>query len=54
MKKVRKEYMQEAISLLSLPANSNALTHILLEVRQDDILSDEEKSWQNLEEKSLQ
>ena len=51
MKKVRKEYKQEAISLFSLPANSDALTHILLGVRQDDILSDEEKSWQNPEEK---
>ena len=33
-KKVRKEYIQEAISLLSLPANSDALTQMLLRVRQ--------------------
>ena len=37
--------------MLSLSANSDALTHMLIGVRRDDILSDEEKSWQNLEEK---
>ena len=33
-KKVRNKYIQEAISLLPLPANSDALTHMLLGVRQ--------------------
>ena len=33
-KKVKKEYIQEAISLLSLPVNSDALIHMLRAVRQ--------------------
>ena len=36
-KKVRKEYLQETILLLSLPANSDVLTHILREVQQEVI-----------------
>ena len=51
IKRVRKEYIKEAISLLSLLANSDALTQMLFGVWQDDILSDEERSWGNLEEK---
>ena len=38
IKKVRKEYLQETISLLSLPANSDVLTHMPREVRQEVIL----------------
>ena len=34
IKKVTKEYLQETISLLSLPANSEVLNHIPHEVRQ--------------------
>ena len=34
-KKVRKEYLQETISLLSFPANSEVLSHIPSELRQE-------------------
>ena len=37
-KKGRKEFLQETISLLSLPANSDVLTHIPREVQQEVIL----------------
>ena len=30
IKKLKKEYIQEAISLLSLPVNSDALIHMLV------------------------
>ena len=34
-KKVRKEYLQETISLLPLPTNSGVLTHMPREVQQE-------------------
>ena len=36
-KKVRKEFLQETISLLSLPANSDVLTHMPRELRREVI-----------------
>ena len=38
-KKVRKEYLQEPISLLYLPANSDVLTHMPREVQQEVIFA---------------
>ena len=38
IKKVRKEYLQETISLLSLPAHSEVLTQMSREVIQEVIL----------------
>ena len=37
IKKVKKEYLQETISLLSLPAHSEVLTHMPREVIQEMI-----------------
>ena len=39
IKKVRKEYLQETISVLSLPANSEVLTHMEREVIQEVIFA---------------
>ena len=39
IKKVRKEYLQETISLLSLPENSDVLTHMPREVQQEVIFA---------------